>query len=511
MISLQRYTSVSGDTLLYCGQPDLKQLDALSSGPGDLWHSSMDYGFKNCFPELVYQTSVFWWFLNDFTDVNQGINWRIDTFNFVVREAVWEQLGGFDQDYDNQQMAGLDFGFRLLRYHGGVPLYVKGLFQIPITKVTVSRNDRYRFYAKFFKKTHSWYMLWRQSLIRWPKEYAVMKANQNIKFYSSHDAHLRPLQTIQGRPTVSVVIPTMKRQAYTQLLLQDYNRQTYPITEAVIVDATPESERDNSFYKQEDFNFKITVKWQTTKGSCRARNEAIALCAGDYIIFADDDVRILPDFVEKHISLLQTYKVKAANGLDIMATNVQQDLTDLNQRLDALGSSRWRVGVSHMFSNANSIVASDLVKRLGGNDINFDGGYGEDTDFGLRILKLGEVLLHNPYAPNLHLKPPQGGYRFWGHSASLLGKQRKPQPWELGVPVRWVRPLPSPTMSYLFLKHYNFSQIKEWRKKYFFMFLFKGSKAEFFKRLFYLPYKRLQFQRSLFYTKRLIQKGERYE
>jgi hypothetical protein len=164
-----------------------------------------------------------------------------------------------------------------------------------------------------------------------------------------------------------------------------------------------------------------------------------------------------------------------------------------------------------MFSNANSIVARDLVKQLVGNDINFDGGYGEDTDVGLRILKSGEVLLHNPYAPNLHLKPSQGGYRFWGESSRLLGKQRKPQPWELGIPVKWLRPVPSPTMSYLFLKHYNSSQIKEWRKKYFFMFLFNGSKAEFFKRLFYLPYKRLQFQRSLFYAKRLIQKGERYE
>jgi glycosyltransferase involved in cell wall biosynthesis len=471
----------------------------------------MDYGFQDCFPELVYQTSVFWWFLNDFTDVDQGVNWRIDPFNFVIRKEVWEQLGGFDQNYDDELMAGLDFGFRLLRYHGGVPLYVKGLYQMPITKVTVSRNDRYRFYSKFFKKRHSWYMLWRQSLLYWPKEYAALQNNKSIKSYSNNDALLRPLQPIQGNPTVSVVIPTMKRQAYTQLLLQDYNQQTYPITEAVIVDATPEDERDSSLYNREDFNFKITVKWQTTKGSCKARNEAIALCSSDYIIFADDDVRILPDFVEKHIRLLQTYKVKAANGLDIMAANVDQDLTDLKQRSEAMGASRWKVGVSHMFSNANSIVASDWVKQLGGNDINFDGGYGEDTDFGLRILKLGEVLLHNPYAPNLHLKPPQGGYRFWGESGKLLGKKRKPQPWELNRPVRWIRPVPSPTISYGILKHYQPWQIKEWRKKYFFMYLSKGSKSGLLKRLLNLPYKRLQFSRSLVYAKHLMHLGERYE
>jgi glycosyltransferase involved in cell wall biosynthesis len=511
LITLKSYITVTGTSLLYTGTPELKQLESLALGPGDVWHSSLDYGFKDCFPELVYQTSVFWWFLNDFSGADQAVNWRIDPFNFVVREAVWKQLVGFDEHYENDVMAGLDFGFRLLRYHGGVPLYINGLFKVSQQEVLVSRNDRYRFYTKFFKKRHSWYMLWRQSLCNWPKEYAALKANKYTKPYSSHQALLRPLQPIQGKPTVSVVIPTMKRQAYTQLLLQDYNNQTYPVKEVVIVDATPEEERSPNYYRQKDFKFKITLKWQQTKGSCRARNEAIAMCTGDYIIFADDDVRILPDFVEQHIKLLQTYSVKAANGLDIMATNIHQDLSDLNQRLEAMGLARWKVGISHMFSNANSIVTKGLVHQLIGNDINFDGGYGEDADFGLRILKLGEVLLHNPYAPNLHLKPPQGGYRFWGESARLLGKQRKPQPWEMGVPVKWVRPVPSPTISYGIIKHFKKHQIKEWRKKYFFMYLFKGSKSGFLKRLLYLPYKRLQFSRSLFYAKRLIEKGERYE
>jgi glycosyltransferase involved in cell wall biosynthesis len=53
---------------------------------------------------------------------------------------------------------------------------------------------------------------------------------------------------------------------------------------------------------------------QITQGSCRARNEAIALCV-DYIVFGDDDIRIPPDFIENHIRLLQTYNASACNGL----------------------------------------------------------------------------------------------------------------------------------------------------------------------------------------------------
>ncbi|MGJ5640617.1 glycosyltransferase family 2 protein [Formosa sp. S-31] len=510
MTEFKTYITMSGDVLLYCGSPKLELLDELATGPGDVWHSSLDHGFKNCFPELVYQTAVYWWFLNDFEGVSQAVNWRVDANHFVVRASVWKTLKGFDADYEGVAVKGLDFGFTLLRYAAGIPMYIKGLFEYDSVAVKVSTQDRYRFFAKHFKLRHSYYMLWRQGLFKFPKEFAAFKKAKTINRYKAPTISLRALKPIQGNPTVSLVIPTMKRQYYTELLLQDYNQQTYPIKEAVIVDATPEAERDVRYYQSRNFNFDITLKWQTTKGSCRARNEAIALCTGDYIIFADDDVRVLPDFVENHIKLLQTYGAKACNGLDIMAQHVAQDLNDLKKRLNALSEARWKVGVSPMFSNANGVVKRELVAQLQGNDVNFDGGYGEDSDFGLRILKMGEVLLFNPFSPNLHLKPPQGGYRFWGTQAGVLGKNRKTQPWELDTPVKWIRPIPSPTISYGVLKHFSMNQVKEWRKKHFFIYFFKGSKKQLLLRFFRLPYKQFQFSKSLAYAKRLINLGERY-
>jgi len=507
---LKTYTTIKGETLLYCGNPKLELLDALADGPGDLWHSSLDYGFKNCFSELVYQTSVYWWFINDFEGSGQAVNWRVDSKHFVVRATVWDALNGFDKSYSSEIMQGLDFGFSLLRHHGGIPMYIKGLFQVESIQVQISPIDRYLFFAKHFKSRHSYYMLFRQGIFKFPTEYQAFKRTKETKTYQGFTLPLRPLKALEGKPKVSLVIPTMKRQSYTEMLLQDYKNQTYPIFEAVIVDATPVEERDPSYYQPHNFNFAIKVAWQESKGSCRARNEAIALCTGDYIIFADDDVRVLPDFVENHLKLLQTYQAKASNGLDIMAEHIHQDLSDLNFRLESMGEKRWKVGASHMFSNANSIVATSLVKKLIGNDVNFDGGYGEDTDFGLRILKAGEVLLFNPYAPNLHLKPPMGGYRFWGLQAGLLGKKRKPQPWELDKPVKWYRPVPSPTITYGILKHYTPKQVREWRKKHFFIYLSRSSLKTFLPRLFKLPFKQLQFSKSLSYAKRLLKLGERY-
>ncbi len=510
-MKLKTYQADSGEVLLYNGNPNFKVLEQLVLGSGDVWHSSLDQGFENCLPELVYQTAVYWWFLNDFENCDTCVNWRINIDEFVIRESVWNQLNTFNTNYENPLVTGLDFGFNLLRNQGGVPLYVKGLFDKKLTDITISKHDRYLFFLNNFKKRHSHYMLLRKGIFNLPKEFiALRRASKNISGNNNVIINPKTLEPIQGNPSVSLVIPTMKRQAFTELLLQDHNVQSYPIKEAIIVDATPPEERNNKFYRQENYNFKVKVKWQTTKGSCRARNEAIEMCTADYIIFADDDVRVLPDFVENHIKLLQTYNAEACNGLDIMAEHMNQNLDDLKRRLQDLGDERWRVGVSHMFSNANSCVKKSLVDELIGNDVNFDGGYGEDSDFGLRILKSGKVLLHNPFSPNLHLKPPVGGYRFWGNQAKVIGKKRKPQPWELGDPVRFIRPVPSPTMTYKYVKHYKEQQLKEWRYRYFFMYLFGGKKRAFILKFLNWPIKKLQFKKSMYYAKRLMHRGPKY-
>lgn len=512
MVKLNSYTTSSGEVLLYNGKPDFTLMDKLSKGAGDLWHSGLDQGFENCFQDLVYQSAVYWWFLNDFKGLNTSVNWRLNAHDFVVKASVWKVMGGFDSQYSDDIISGLDFGFNLLRNSGGIPLYVKGLFAKTSYSVSISKQDRYVFFLKNFKKHHSYYMVFRKGLFCFFSEYRALKyALKKVSKNKNKVIDYKALKNIKGNPTVSLVIPTMKRQEYTELLLKDHNRQTYLIKEAIIVDATPENERDEKYYNFDNFKFNIIVKWQTTKGSCRARNEAINMCTGDYIIFADDDVRVLPDFVENHIKLLQTYNASACNGLDIMADKTSQNLTDLKSKLSELKENRWKVGVSHIFSNANSCVKRTVVKQLIGNDVNFDGGYGEDADFGLRILKLGEVLLSNPFSPNLHLKPPVGGYRFWVNQSKMLGKKRKVQPWEMGKPVRYIRPVPSPTITYKFLKHFTITQIKEWRCKHFFIYLFKKGKKGIILRLVKLPYKQIQFSKSLMYAKRLIKKEEQYK
>jgi glycosyltransferase involved in cell wall biosynthesis len=353
-------------------------------------------------------------------------------------------------------------------------------------------------------------MIYRQGFWTWKEWDAFFYAKNNFK-KSKLKPIIKPkvLKEIDGNPKVSYIIPTMFRQDYTLQLLADLESQSFSVTQVVVVDATPVGDRDESLYNQKKYSFELIVRWQESKGSCRARNEAIDLCTGDYVVFGDDDIRIPIDFIENHIRFLQTNNAGACNGLDIRADHQKQDLKDLEKKLNILGDKRWIAGSTQMFSNANSCVKREFVQQLVGNDINFDGGYGEDSDFGMSLSKIGVTVLHNPFSVNLHLKPPTGGYRFWGTQAKIIGKNRKSQPWELNNPVKGIRPVPSPTVVYGIVKHYTPQQVVEYKQKHFFLYLFKGAKISFLYRLIRIPYKNIQFKKSLFYAKNLLDMGKR--
>ncbi len=503
-LELKEYRTAKGEVLLYCGEPDMTRLEELSLSEGDLWHSGLQQGLRNAFSEVIYQSSVQFWYIKDFENLATCISWRCNPEAFVVRKSVWEQYGGFDDEYQNPLVAAFDFSYRLLRYLGGIPKHVDDLFPaVSYKNAAISTFDRYQFFKKNFKTSHSIFMLFRCGVWN-PKELFAFWRTRKYQIRSIKEGiPARTLAAVDSYPTVSYIIPTMMRQDFTRNLLDDLSKQTVLPTEVIVIDATPNLDVDAA-YPSEKYPFKLVAKAQQSKGSCRARNEAIELCTGEYIIFGDDDIRIPSTFVEAHLRFLKTYGAYACNGLDIRADHQQQDLTDLAQKLTKYEREFGkRAGATSCFSNANSCVLRSVVNQLGGNDVNFDGGYGEDSDFGFSITKLGISVLHNPFAVNLHLKPPQGGYRYWGLQAKKSGKARKTQPWELGKPVGRIKPVPSPTIMYGIVKQFSKVELREYKIKYMVHYLISGNKATLPFRILNLPYKFLQFKESLFYAKQL--------
>ena len=88
MINFKEYKSKTGEEILYVGNPDFEKLETLVVGNGDIWHSSFEQGYKNAFQDIVYQTVVFFWYVNDFDNLDECISWRLNPNSFAVRKSV---------------------------------------------------------------------------------------------------------------------------------------------------------------------------------------------------------------------------------------------------------------------------------------------------------------------------------------------------------------------------------------------------------------------------------------
>src|SRR5690606_15548665 len=157
-MTLSEHICKNGEVVLYAGTPNLAMLETLAGGPGDIWHSSFEQGFKNAFPEIAYQTATFFWYVRDF-NLENCVSWRINPYQFAVRKQVWELFGGFDKSYENPMMQAFHFGFNALRYQGAATFYVKGLFAETQNQYTgITAKDRYVFFRKNFNPQHSVFM-----------------------------------------------------------------------------------------------------------------------------------------------------------------------------------------------------------------------------------------------------------------------------------------------------------------------------------------------------------------
>jgi len=100
---------------------------------------------------------------------------------------------------------------------------------------------------------------------------------------------------------VSVIIPTHNRREKLLRLLRDLERQDVPVRHEVIVvdDGSADGTKEAVCALQPRYALKYYQ--QECRGPAAARNVGIRLAEGEFIILLDDDMRVAPDLVRKHL------------------------------------------------------------------------------------------------------------------------------------------------------------------------------------------------------------------
>jgi glycosyltransferase involved in cell wall biosynthesis len=197
--------------------------------------------------------------------------------------------------------------------------------------------------------------------------------------------------------TLDVLIPTIGRKKYLYDVLCDLRTQTKVPNRIIIVEQNPleNSQSELDYLKDESWPFEIVHHFIHQTGACNARNIALKAVQGDWVFFADDDIKLAPNFIEQSLKNILKTNEKAFT----LACFRSNEAPVFNHLM------HWDT-----FGSGCSIVKRDALEGLK-FDMRFENGFGEDADFGMQLRNKGYDVLYLPQPQILHLKAPVGGFR----------------------------------------------------------------------------------------------------
>lgn len=238
-----------------------------------------------------------------------------------------------------------------------------------------------------------------------------------------------------------VLIPTLGRAKYLKDMLLDLANQEKLPNKVIIIEqnAMPDSKTELDYIYNLEWPFAIDHTFTHQLGACNARNIALKKISSSWVFFADDDTRVAKELMKNAFKFIEKYGVLAINMASLRE----------GEKLSQTYPIQW-----HAFSTNSSLVKSSVVDTIEfGMEHEF--GFGEDSDFGMKIRNKGTDVIFYPNSDIIHLKAPVGGFRV---DLKL--------PWENDD----VQPKPSPTVMAHKLKHLTKEQLLGYKTILFFKY-----------------------------------------
>lgn len=205
-------------------------------------------------------------------------------------------------------------------------------------------------------------------------------------------------------PGVSVVIPTHQRREALRTVLESLARQSVAPEEYEVVVAVDAS-TDGTVEMLDAWEGPPQLRWVSPEGRGRAGacNAAVAAARGEVTIVLDDDMRVVPEFVERHRSHHPEGSRRCVLGavpveLDAESTHAARYVKEkFDLHLSRL-SDPEHLALPRSFFTGNASLRTEVMRAVGGFDDSF-GIYGnEDVELALRLRKDGVELGYDPEA-----------------------------------------------------------------------------------------------------------------
>ena len=205
-------------------------------------------------------------------------------------------------------------------------------------------------------------------------------------------------------PRVSVIIPTHQRRDALRRALQSLSQQSARADSyEVIVSVDGSTDGTSEMLADFDAPYALRTVAGERRGRAGACNAAVALARGDVLIVLDDDMRVIPDFVERHrrhhrrgsrLCVLGAVPVELNGSSPRAARYVQAKFEAHLERL----AQPDHLNLPRSFYTGNASLRAEVLREVGGFDESFTLYGNEDVELALRLRAAGVRLHYDPEA-----------------------------------------------------------------------------------------------------------------
>lgn len=226
------------------------------------------------------------------------------------------------------------------------------------------------------------------------------------------------------KPDISVIIPTIGRDATLVNTLMYLSKQQHVVFEVIIIDQNIAMSPELESLLATDPGFTIHHCFQTDKNASEARNRGALLASSPIILFLDDDI-IIEDvsFLAAHVKNYVDISIDGVAG-QILAKD--KFIRDTRHSWSMNNNYGWlyfpinyscRVLLKGVGGAGNLSIRNELFMSIGGMDEQFEkGAFREESDFIQRCVKSGYSIVFDPACSLVHIGESTGGIRSWGGS-----------------------------------------------------------------------------------------------
>jgi glycosyltransferase involved in cell wall biosynthesis len=195
------------------------------------------------------------------------------------------------------------------------------------------------------------------------------------------------------RPKATVIIATYNGAGKLSSLLDSLEPALQNVSAEIIVVVDGSTDNTMQVLKGYEEKLKFIVINEANRGRAGARNRGAAASSGEILIFYDDDLKIFPDSIKKHIGFHEkTRGLLCGNIIEDEETG-RPEIQNYKAFLTKKWTTKYAPGITMLneanlfFTAANCSMTKDIFVELNG----FDGKLtdGEDHDLAHRALKSG--------------------------------------------------------------------------------------------------------------------------